>query len=58
MEEIYTIFRNEKINLCHEDALALARYAIEDVAEEFVYCDNMNENTRNIVKAIFKNIIG
>lgn len=32
----------------------MARYLIEDVQTEFVYSDDFNENTREIVKSILK----
>lgn len=36
----------------------LARYLIEDCNEEFVYCDEANENKREIVKSIIKSLVG
>lgn len=35
----------------------LARYLIEDVEAEFVYCDDQNENHREVVKSIIKTLI-
>lgn len=37
--------------------MIISRYIIEDVQEEYVYCDDLNENHREVVKAIIKNLI-
>lgn len=39
-------------------AYNLSRYLIEDCNEEYVYCDEKNENKREIVKSIIKTLIG
>lgn len=35
----------------------MARYIIEDINEEYVYCDQMNENHREVVKSILNNLV-
>lgn len=31
---------------------------VEDVMNDYIYCDEENENKRDIVKSILKNIVG
>ncbi len=57
MGEVKEIFRSKPFHLQEEDIVIISRYIIEDVQEEYVYCDDLNENHREVVKAIIKNLI-
>jgi len=42
MEQVLHILLKEPLNLAKETATLLARYLIEDVNAEYVYCDLKN----------------
>lgn len=44
--------------LSEDQAHLLSRYMVEDVMNDYIYCDEENENKREIVKSILKNIVG
>ena len=58
MKQLKEILKEAPFKLTEEEAFQLARYAIEDCEEEHVYCDEGNENTRDIVKSIIKAVMG
>ena len=41
-----------------DQAHLLARYMVEDVMNDYIYCDEENENKRDIVKSILKSVVG
>ena len=53
-----TILKNEPFFLSQEQAHLVSRYMVEDVMNDYIYCDEENENKRDIVKSILKNIVG
>jgi len=42
MHSIRNILSRDPLKLNYESALLFSRYLIEDVQEEFVYCDELN----------------
>lgn len=57
MQEVRLVLQSRPISLSTDDAHLLARYLIEDVQEEYVYCDDLNENHREVVKSIVKTLV-
>ena len=58
MKEVIEILREFPFRLREEESYQVARYAIEDCEEDFVYCDEGNQNKRDIVKSIIKAVVG
>lgn len=57
MREVQHLLSFPPFSLPKDKAQLLARYLIEDVQTDFVYCDDFNENTREIVKSILKALL-
>ena len=57
MREVKEILMIKPFNLAEEDASILSRYIVEDVEGEYVYSDEGNEQKREVVKSIVKNLI-
>jgi RNase adaptor protein for sRNA GlmZ degradation len=58
MAETQKILQNYPFNLEVDQAFLFARYIIEDCYEDYVYCDGLNENVRDVVKSIVNAVIG
>jgi hypothetical protein len=58
MSETQKILQSFPFCLEVDQAFLLARYIIEDCYEDYVYCDDGNENVRDVVKSIVSAVIG
>ena len=52
------VLKNQPFYLSQEQAHLLSRYMVEDVMNDYIYSDEQNENKRDILKSILKNIVG
>ena len=58
MKTIKDILIKHPFSLSEAEATLVSRYIVEDSANEYVYCDELNEISINIAKSIMKAFIG
>ena len=57
MKEVMEVFEEAPFKLNPEDRELLARYIVEDAQGQYIYCDEENEQKREVAKAILKSLL-